>query len=176
MGQYDEESVARQRRSRDTPFIDTPWQARYHCSKRFGSEATYCLSEATVISTTSQDPVRQLLFVVINLLVQNVWRYIHWKYVAKSASAGRRLWRWPFEKFIVMLTRATWTALAVRRSVLAIGHWTSAFIADHRSGSSFESVATAFASSGSDWTQSTPPSVVLIGELTRQKQLIEDAL
>jgi hypothetical protein len=118
-GKYDEHGVARHGYAADAPFIDTPQQARYHYSKRFGIEATYRLSESTLISTTTTDPTRRLLFVVISLLLQNVWRYLHWKYVATPRRGGRRLWRWPFEEFIDMVTRAAWTALAVRRAVPA---------------------------------------------------------
>ena len=85
----------------------------------FRIEASYRLSESTIISTTTQDPTRRLLFVVLSLLLQNVWRYLHWKYVATPRRGGRRLWWWPFEEFIDMVTRAAWTALAVRRAVPA---------------------------------------------------------
>ncbi|WP_318570982.1 ISH3 family transposase [Salinigranum marinum] len=118
-GKYDEHGVARHGYAADAPFINTPQQARYHYSKRFGIEATYRLSESTLISTTTTDPTRRLLFVVISLLLQNVWRFLHWKYVATPRRGGRRLWRWPFEEFIDMVTRAAWTALAVRRAVPA---------------------------------------------------------
>ena len=64
-GRYDEEGVARHGYAVDAPFIDTPRQARAHYSKRFGIEATYRLSEASLISTTTQDATRRLLFVVI---------------------------------------------------------------------------------------------------------------
>jgi len=64
----------------DAPFITEPSQAQSHYSKRFGIEASYRLSEATLISTTTQDPARRLLFVVLSLLTQNVWRYLHWEY------------------------------------------------------------------------------------------------
>ncbi|MCD2200620.1 ISH3 family transposase, partial [Halobacterium sp. KA-4] len=40
-------------------------------------------------------------------------------YVATPRRGGRRLWWWPFEEFIDMVTRAAWTALAVRRAVPA---------------------------------------------------------
>jgi hypothetical protein len=50
----------------DAPFIDTLRQARRHYSKRFGIEATYRLSESSLISTTTQDATRRLLFVVIS--------------------------------------------------------------------------------------------------------------
>ncbi|EMA06142.1 ISH3 family transposase [Haloarcula marismortui] len=119
MGRYDEEGVARHGYAADPPFIDTPRQARRHYSKRFGIEATYRLSESSLISTTVTDQTRRLLFVVISLLVQNVWRYLHWEYAATPRRGGRRLWWWPFKKFIRMVTRAAWNALSVRRSIPA---------------------------------------------------------
>ena len=118
-GRYDEEGVARHGYAVDAPFIDTPRQAQSHYSKRFGIEATYRLSESSLISTTTKDPARRLLFVVISLLEQNVWRYLHWEYVATPRRGGRRLWWWPFEEFIRMITRAAWNALSVRRSIPA---------------------------------------------------------
>ena len=117
MGRYDEEGVARHGYAADAPFIDTPRQARRHYSKRFGIEATYRLSESSLISTTVTDQTRRLLFVVISLLVQNVWRYLHWEYAATPRRGGRRLWWWPFEEFIRMVTRAAWNALSVRRKI-----------------------------------------------------------
>jgi len=119
MGRYDEHGVARHGYAADAPFIDTPRQARKHYSKRFGIEATYRLSESSLISTTATDQTRRLLFVVISLLLQNVWRYLHWEYVATPRRGGRRLWWWPFEEFIRMITRAAWNALSVRRSIPA---------------------------------------------------------
>jgi IS4 transposase len=118
-GRYDDHGVARHGYAADAPFITTPRQARYHYTKRFGIESSYRLSEKTLISTTSRDPVRRLLFVVISLVLQNAWRYVHWEYVATPRRGGRRLWWWPFEEFIDMVTRAAWTALAVRRAVPA---------------------------------------------------------
>jgi hypothetical protein len=56
---------------------------------------------------------------VVSLLLQNVWRYLHWRYVAAPRRGRRRLWWWPFTEFCEMLTRAVWTALGVRRAVPA---------------------------------------------------------
>ena len=118
-GRYDEHGVARHGYAVDAPFIDTPRQARHHYAKRFGIESSYRLSEKTTISTTTRNATQRLLFVVISLLFQNVWRYLHWEYVATPRRGGRRLWQWTFEEFIDMVTRAAWTALAVRRAVPA---------------------------------------------------------
>jgi hypothetical protein len=54
-GRYDDHGVARHGYAVDAPFIDTPRQARRHYSKRFGIEATYRLSESSLISTTVTD-------------------------------------------------------------------------------------------------------------------------
>ncbi|MFC4986687.1 ISH3 family transposase, partial [Saliphagus infecundisoli] len=56
---------------------------------------------------------------VVSLLLQNVWRYLHWKYVAAPRRGGRRLWDWPFTEFCEMVLRAVWAAFGVRRSVPA---------------------------------------------------------
>ncbi|MFB1065014.1 ISH3 family transposase [Natrinema sp. H-ect4] len=118
-GRYDEHGVARHGYAADAPFIDTPRNARYHYAKRFGIEASYRLSEQSIATTSTQDPVVRLLYVVVSLLLQNVWRYLHWEYVATPRRGGRRLWSWPFKEFINMIRRAAWTALAVRRAVPA---------------------------------------------------------
>ena len=81
-GRYDEHGVVCHGHAVDAPFIDTPRQAGKHYDERFGIEATYCLSEASLIATTTQDSTRRLLFVVISLLMENVWRYLHWEDVA----------------------------------------------------------------------------------------------
>jgi len=70
--------------------------------------------------------------VVVSLLLQNVWRYLHYEYVATPAEGGRRLWWWPYKEFVNMIRRAAWTALAVRRAVPAIGHLTTDSTANHR--------------------------------------------
>ena len=56
---------------------------------------------------------------VVSLVLQNSWRYLHWRYVAAPTSAGRRLWQWSFTGFCEMVLRAAWTALGARRSVPA---------------------------------------------------------
>ena len=88
-GRYDEHGVARHGYAADAPFIQTPRDARYHYAKRFGIEASYRLSEQSVVTTTTQNPVVRLLYVVVSLLLQNVWRYLHWEYVATPRRGGR---------------------------------------------------------------------------------------
>jgi len=47
--------------------------------------------------------------VVVSLLLQNVWRYLHYEYVATPAEKRRRLWWWPYKEFVNMIRRAAWT-------------------------------------------------------------------
>jgi len=81
--------VARHGYAADAPFIDSPRDARYHYSKRFGNaESSYRLFEQAIATTTTRDPTVRLLYVVVSLLLQNVWRYLHYEYVATPAEAG----------------------------------------------------------------------------------------
>ena len=116
---YHEYDVAGHGYAADAPFIDSPRDARYHYAKHCGTDASYRLSEQSIASTSTQNPVVRLLYVVVSLLLQNVWRYLHWEYVATPRRGGRRLWQWSFKEFIYMIRRAAWTALAVRRAVPA---------------------------------------------------------
>jgi len=84
--------VARHGYAADAPFIDSPRDARYHYSKRFGIESSYRLFEQAIATTTTRDPTVRLLYVVVSLLLQNVWRYLHYEYVATPRRGGRRLW------------------------------------------------------------------------------------
>ena len=118
-GRYDEHGVARHGYAADAPFIETPRDARYHYSKRFGIESSYRLSEQAIATTTTRDATVRFLYVVVSLLLQNVWRYLHYEYVATPRRGGRRLWWWPYKEFVNMVRRAAWTALAVRRAVPA---------------------------------------------------------
>jgi len=54
-GRYDEHGVARQRRSRDAPVIETPRDAREHYRKRFGIESSYRLAKQSLALTNSRD-------------------------------------------------------------------------------------------------------------------------
>ena len=116
-GRYDAHGVARHGYAAEADFIQTPRQARYHYDKRFGIEASYRLSEQSLISTTTRNPMVRLLFVVISLLLQNAWRYIHWEFVSEPSRGGRQLWWWPFTEFIDMVTRAVWRVLSVRQTL-----------------------------------------------------------
>jgi len=92
--------VARHGYAADAPFIDSPRDARYHYSKRFGIESSYRLFEQAIATTTTRDPTVRLLYVVVvSLLLQNVWRYLHYEYVATPRRGGRRLWWWPYKEF-----------------------------------------------------------------------------
>jgi len=83
------------------------------------SSQAYRLFEQAIATTTTRDPTVRLLYVVVSLLLQNVWRYLHYEYVATPRRGGRRLWWWPYKEFVNMIRRAAWTALAVRRAVPA---------------------------------------------------------
>jgi len=87
-GRYDDHGVARHGYAADAPFIDSPRDARYHYAKRFGIEASYRLSEQSIATTSTQNPVVRLLYVVVSLLLQNVWRYLHWGTWRRPAEAG----------------------------------------------------------------------------------------
>ncbi len=114
---YDEHGVARHGYAADAPFIDTPQDAREYNRKRFGIESSYRLAKQSLALTSSRETgLRQVLFVV-SLLLQNVWGYLHWMYVAAPRRGGRRLWEWSFTGFCEMMVRAAWAALGVRRAV-----------------------------------------------------------
>jgi len=65
--------------------------------------------------------------VVVSLLLQNVWRYLHYEYVATPAELRelsgifekKGAVELPYKEFVNMIRRAAWTALAVRRAVPA---------------------------------------------------------
>ena len=118
-GRYDENGVARHGYAADAPFIDTPRDARHHYSKRFGIESSYRLAKQSLAMTSSRDAGLRLLLFVVSLVLQNSWRYLHWKYVAVPRRGGRHLWEWSFIEFCEMVLRAAWTALGIRRSVPA---------------------------------------------------------
>ena len=111
--------MARHGYAADAPFIDTPRDAREHYSKRFGIESSYRLANQSLAFTSSQDAGLRLVMFVVSLLLQNSWRYLHWRYVAAPRRGGRRLWQWSFTEFCEMVLRAAWTVLGVRRSVPA---------------------------------------------------------
>jgi len=118
-GRYDEHGVARHGYAADAPFIETPRDAREHYRKRFGIESSYRLARKSLALTSSRDAGFRLLLFVVSLLLQNVWRYLHWMYVAAPRRGGRRLLEWSFVEFCNMVLRAAWTALGVRRAVPA---------------------------------------------------------
>jgi len=74
------------------------------------SSQAYRLFEQAIATTTTRDPTVRLLYVVVSLLLQNVWRYLHYEYVATPRRGGRRLWWWPYKEFVNMIRRAAWTA------------------------------------------------------------------
>ena len=74
----------------------------------------------------------RLLYVVVNLLLQNACRYLHYEYVATPLYGGRHLWWWPYKEFVNMVRRTAWTALAVRRASPRIDHQTTGSTGSHR--------------------------------------------
>jgi len=79
--------VARHGYAADAPFIDSPRDARYHYSKRFGieSQAIACLRQAIATITDQRYGCCTWWW---SLLLQNVWRYLHYEYVATPRRAG----------------------------------------------------------------------------------------
>jgi len=57
--------------------------------------------------------------VVVSLLLQNVWRYLHYGMWRRPAEAGVASGGGRTKEFVNMIRRAAWTALAVRRAVPA---------------------------------------------------------
>jgi len=106
------------------PFIDSPRDARYHYSKRFGIASDYRLFEQAIATTTTRDPTVRLLYVVVRVssyrtsggTFTTVWR--------RPPRELRRLWWWPYKPFVNMIRRAAWTTLAVK-AVPAVGHLTT---------------------------------------------------
>jgi len=70
--------------------------------------------------------------VVVSLLLQNVWRYLHYEYVATPAEAGVASGGDPYKEFVNMIRRAAWTALARCGPSPRIGHLTTDSTANHR--------------------------------------------
>jgi len=87
-GRYDENGVARHGYAADAPFIETPRDAREYYRKRFGIESSYRLARQSLALTSSRDAGLRLLLFVVSLLLQNVWRYLHWMYVAAPAAGA----------------------------------------------------------------------------------------
>ena len=87
-GRYGEHGVARHGYAVDAPFIDTPAEARRHYSKRFGIETSYRLAQESLALTSSRDASLRYLLFVTSLLLQNVWRYVHWEFVTFSVDRG----------------------------------------------------------------------------------------
>jgi len=80
--------VARHGYAADAPFIDSPRDARYHYSKRFGIESSYRLFEQSDSDNDTTRSTVRLLYVVVSLLLQNVWRYLHYGMWRRPAEAG----------------------------------------------------------------------------------------
>jgi len=117
-GKYDENGVARHGYAADAPFIDSPRDARYHYSKRFGIESSYRLFEQAIATTTTRDQ----RYGCCTWWCVSSYRTSGGTFTTVCGDArrgGRRLWWWPYKEFVNMIRRAAWTALAVRRAVPA---------------------------------------------------------
>lgn len=68
---YSGHGVARHGYVADAPFIDSLRDSRYQYPKRFGIEASYRLSKQSITTTSTQNPVTQLLYAVVSLLLQS---------------------------------------------------------------------------------------------------------
>lgn len=117
-GEDEIREVMRHGYAADAPFIDTPDQAQYHYSKRFGIESAYRLVEdGGIATTTSPSAVIRFVLFLVSLVLQNAWRYLHWEYVATPRRGGRRLPYWPFQEFLDLIMWAGWERLGKRESV-----------------------------------------------------------
>lgn len=58
---------------------------------RFGIESSYRLMNVCRARTTSRDPAVRLMFVVVSLVIQNVWIYTKWTYVNRPRQKVREV-------------------------------------------------------------------------------------
>jgi len=76
------------------------------------------LFEQAIATTTTRDPTVRLLYVVVSLLLQNVWRYLHyvvWRRPPRRASPLVVA----YKEFVNRIRRFRVDGLAVRRVVPA---------------------------------------------------------
>ena len=59
--------------------------------KRFGVESSYRLMNMARARTSSRNPKLRLLFVVVSLLLMNLWVYSKWKYLSEKRRGGRKV-------------------------------------------------------------------------------------
>jgi hypothetical protein len=87
----------------------TPTEIREKYRKRFGIEASYRQWRQARIYTCTRDPHLRLLFVVIGLMLRNIWVWIHETYLAEGYgdSATLHLEKLRFRRML------DWIALAV---------------------------------------------------------------
>ena len=58
---------------------------------RFGIESSYRLMNICRARTTSRSPAIRLLYVVIALVLQNMWVYLKWEYIYEPRQGGRKV-------------------------------------------------------------------------------------
>ena len=59
--------------------------------KRFGVESSYRLMNMARARTSSRNPKLRLLYVVVSLLLLNLWVYSKWKYLGEKRRGGRKV-------------------------------------------------------------------------------------
>ena len=59
--------------------------------KRFGIESSYRILNMSRVRTSTRSPEMRLLFVVISLVLQNLWIYLKWEYIHTPRKGGRIL-------------------------------------------------------------------------------------
>lgn len=69
----------------------TPTNIRQEYRKRFGIESSYRQMRQAKIYTCTRDPHLRLLFIVLALLLRNVWAYIHATYLAEGRGPAMTL-------------------------------------------------------------------------------------
>lgn len=69
----------------------TPVEIRELYRKRFAIESSYRQLGQARIRTSTRSPVERLLFVLIALVLRNLWVWLHWLYFAEGPSEDRKL-------------------------------------------------------------------------------------
>ena len=86
---------------------------------RFGIETRYRQLNQARIRTCTRDPLLRLLYVVIALVLRNVWVWLHWERRATRRHGGRRLnlTRWTFRHLLLCLPHVAEFRLGVSDGV-----------------------------------------------------------
>lgn len=73
----------------------------------------------------------RLLYVVVSLLLQNAWRYLHYEYAATAHQDRHRLWWWPYKEFVNIVRRVVGSAQRTARAAPRTGHPTTGSTGNH---------------------------------------------